>query len=111
MFVIYEHIKSHMPSSSGSLVIAIKPKAKCGYSAAAILVFLQIIDCLNKRCIFSRIYYHTKFKDHASGTNVYPTSEISKFEMLVLLVARVQSAVIFSVNPSIGSDTPTPGHI
>lgn len=31
MFVIWPSIKFHSPSSGGSLVAAIKPKAKCNY--------------------------------------------------------------------------------
>jgi hypothetical protein len=37
MFMVYLHTKFHTPSSSGSLVIAFRPKAKHEFYAAAIL--------------------------------------------------------------------------
>jgi hypothetical protein len=32
--MVYLHIKLHLPSSNGSLVITVEPKPKCGYGAA-----------------------------------------------------------------------------
>jgi hypothetical protein len=57
MFMSYIRIKFHMPSFDGSLVIANKPKIKGNVCMAAMFLFYIVHKyCLNKICIFSKIY-------------------------------------------------------
>jgi hypothetical protein len=54
MFMAYHHTKFHKPNSQNSSVIAIKPKAKYRFQAAAFVVTHSIKQHLNKSCILSQ---------------------------------------------------------
>jgi hypothetical protein len=59
MFMICLYTEFHMFSSSGSLVIVIKPKAKENIFTAVILSFYIVLADVG---YFSKIYYHTLFE-------------------------------------------------
>jgi hypothetical protein len=66
MCIIYLHTKFHMSNSSGSLVIAIKPKTKHIFDATFILLseILQKYEYINKSCVFFQICYHANVRIH-----------------------------------------------
>jgi hypothetical protein len=79
--------KFQMLTSNGSLVVAIKPKAKYRFYAAAMLLFfvLQNKIVFTEVAYLSRIYYLISFQDPVlSGASVAPTSQVLVSSMLIL---------------------------
>jgi hypothetical protein len=68
-FMIYLHAKFHMPSSSGSLAITIKPKVKCTFCTAVMLKLYALKESSQKKkkkktaAYILKVLYHTKFQD------------------------------------------------
>jgi hypothetical protein len=79
MFMMYLHTKFHLPSYSGSSVIAAKLKTKEIFHKAT----------LTEAPYFSLTYYYTSFQDTILiSTTVTPTSEVCVSDMLLLLIVQ-----------------------
>jgi hypothetical protein len=75
MFMIYLHTKFHKSSSSGSLVITIKPKVEYGFHEAAMMFLHSTENYLKKVVYFWKIYYNTSLQNPIlNGASVTPTS-------------------------------------
>jgi hypothetical protein len=84
MFAIYAHTKFHMSSSSGTWVIAIKPKANYRFRAVAMLLFCILQEIILKNLhIFARSII-TNVHDTAlsDARNLYVRTAV----VLVLLI-------------------------
>jgi hypothetical protein len=84
--MIHLHTEFHLLRCTGSLVIAILLKAKFRFHMASVTLH-STLHHLHKNLIFSRIFYHTKFKEPTLNyTSVAPTAQVLMAAMLVLLM-------------------------
>jgi hypothetical protein len=88
MFVIYVQTKFFMPSSSNSLVIAIKQKSKYTLHAAAILVFYYILQkyYLNKTVCYQTLFLNSYIKWY------YCHSHLTKFSILYYQLWKIKKS-------------------
>jgi hypothetical protein len=90
----------HMPSSSGSLMVAIEPKGKEHVCTAAILLLHVIQKYYRNICrIFSKVYYSNIFRSlEQSSASVVPASQIRMSAMFLLIVGTSKSRLVISYN-------------
>jgi hypothetical protein len=87
IYMIYIYTKFHMSSSNGSLVIAIKPKAKCRFHTAVmfLLCLQQTFMATNVAYIFLKLCYSGSFYyPILYGTNVASASQADFSSMWLL---------------------------
>jgi hypothetical protein len=73
MLTVYFHMKFHLPSSSGSVVIAITSELTCRFHAATMLFYMHAHKTLNQSSTFSKDLLSHPISE-LCGARVAPTS-------------------------------------